>query len=169
MDCSLVLRESSMERRSLRNRAEDFNSPAGGAPASCLSARDQRSERTRTRTGSHRRICSTKPKGRKNVAMATQKSRLRQHVFHSNPVNPRTFKIRIRALPPRLLAGAVPTRYLNGIDWLTHRPWLGTDEQPPPPAQLLPGVPIEVVRRVPCGLTATGADGHSSSTRSTSG
>src|SRR4029453_17515394 len=128
-----------MERRSLRNYAEDFNSPAGGAPASCRSARDQRSERTRTRTGSQRRICSTKPKGTKNVAMATQKSRLRQHVFHSNPVNPRTFKIRIRVLPTRPVAGAVPTRYINRIGMLTHRPRLDADEQPPPPAQLLPG------------------------------
>ena len=64
--------------------------------------RRQRRGRTRTRTGSQRRICSTNPKGRRNVAMATQKSRLRQHVFHSNPVNPSGFKIRMRGLLPPL-------------------------------------------------------------------
>ena len=76
----------------------------------------QRRRKTRTRTGSHCRSSSTKPKGSSSVPMASQKSNSRQQVFQSHLRNPIA-----RSSCPCLRAIGMPNQTVSRIKRLPGR------------------------------------------------
>src|SRR5262245_24716859 len=113
MDCSLVLRESSMERRSLRNYAEDFNSPAGGAPASCRVRARSAKRADANPHGLPTEDLQHEAEGQDERGHGDPEVEAAPARLPLEPREPEDLQDSHSRLPTCPVAGAVPTRYMN--------------------------------------------------------